>query len=62
MYDFVRFLSTQSSAKSILVTEEKAASKIKFLLLELKFKERQADNNKKNNCIFCQGVIGADVR
>lgn len=47
MYDFVRFLSTQSSAESILVTEEKAASKIKFLLLELKFKERQADNNKK---------------
>lgn len=52
MYDFVRFLSTQSSAKSILVTEEKAASKIKFLLLELKFKERQADNNKKKIIVY----------
>lgn len=43
MYDFVRFLNTQNNAKSILVTEEKAASKIKFLLLELKFKERKED-------------------
>lgn len=61
MYDFVRFLNTRNSAKSILVTEETAASKIKFLLLELKFQERQADT-KKNNCIFCQVVIGTDVR